>query len=176
MQTHPNILLMKILSLRDMKSFTMCVSLYEKELYLGGRNALQLAAECSESVELLKNLVQIDMTMVERSPDIFDVRIIPSALGFLCGCFFFCSFKEMFNILIAADSSFAVGHDSLTSCFRFYRQSDFRHHQTVLIIMELLLEANLELLTAFTSKSDEGNIFHRVSEYLEGDLAVNVLS
>jgi hypothetical protein len=53
MQTQPNMSLMRYLSMRDMKSFT--ISVYEGESYLGGRNALQLAAEYSGSVELVND-------------------------------------------------------------------------------------------------------------------------
>jgi hypothetical protein len=44
--------LMRYLSMRGSKAFSMSVSC--SELYEGGRNTLQLAAQYSESVELIR--------------------------------------------------------------------------------------------------------------------------
>jgi hypothetical protein len=61
MQTHPNISLIRYLSLRDIKSFTMPAINKTGDT----KTCLQLAAKFSVSVELLKTLLQIDHSMIK---------------------------------------------------------------------------------------------------------------
>jgi hypothetical protein len=81
MQTHPNMSLVKYLSIRDLKSFIMRV---QEPYNSSNRDALQLASEYSESVESLKILLRIDQSMVRRNSG-GDTFTSVTALGFLCG-------------------------------------------------------------------------------------------
>jgi hypothetical protein len=81
--------LAKYLSARDMKAFSMSVRC--GKFYKGGRNALQLTAEHSESVELLKNLLQIDQSMAKE----VDRNIPRSVLHFAWIFLYTCSINFM---------------------------------------------------------------------------------
>jgi hypothetical protein len=165
--------LIRYLSMRDTKSFTMLVIPVDQK-HLGGLNSLQLAAEYSESLELLKNLMQIDQSMVQRNDE--NNNIIPiTALGFLCGRSQFRTFNEMYKCLIAAESSVKVVLDSFKSCFRFYGRSNCTDSKVVLALIELLLEANSSLLNVLNIQNGEGNIFHWVCLHLKGELNTTVI-
>jgi hypothetical protein len=169
MQTHPNMSLVKYLSIRDLKSFIMRV---HEPYNPKGRNALELAADYSESVGLLTVLLQIDQSIIRRNRG-DDTFTSVTALGFLCGRSQFCSFDEMLECLIALDSSVEVVRDGLTSCLRFYGRSNC-DHQVVLALIESLFKANSSFLTAIHGYG--GNIFHRACSHLEGKLGVVVIS
>jgi hypothetical protein len=72
---------MRYLFMRDSKAFTMKVR--SGESYVGGRNALQLAAEHSESVVLLQNFIQMDQSMAKEFGE-FCLENPVTAFGFLC--------------------------------------------------------------------------------------------
>jgi hypothetical protein len=59
MRKHPNISLIKYLSMRDLQAFSMIIKDF-------GSNALQLAAQYSENTEVLRILLQIDHSMTRR--------------------------------------------------------------------------------------------------------------
>jgi hypothetical protein len=172
MQTHPNMSLMKHLSMCDMKAFRMSVVYTEDyEEYKGGRNSLQLAAEHSESVELLKDILQIDSLMAKKlDRHDYETNIY---LGLLCERSHFASFHEMLGILLAANSSAEVVTDGLASYFRFL-ESTCLDMKVALAFIGSLLEANLGLMNDVTDDGD--NILHLVCRYLEGELGVAVLS
>jgi hypothetical protein len=62
MQTYPNIALIRYLSLRDIKAFMMPTITFRGVR----KNCLQLASKYSVSVELLKTLLQVDRSMINR--------------------------------------------------------------------------------------------------------------
>jgi hypothetical protein len=142
MQIKPNLFLVRFLSLRDSKTFTMRVC--GGRAYLGGMNSLQLAAEHSESVDLIMNLMQIDHMMlkegVQNHSNTLEGSV--SAFGFLCRRSHFISFNEMYECLLAADNSIGVVDDGLVSCFRLYGRSNGAGSQVVFTQVESLLKAN----------------------------------
>jgi hypothetical protein len=176
MQTHPNMSLVRNLSMRDMKAFTMLVCC--GEYYTDGLNTLQLAAQYSESVELLKNLLQIDQSMAKVVDHDCDGSINKrsfTSLGFLCGRPHSIIFKKMIECLLEANSSIEVMRDSLVSYFRFYDgRSKHPDIKVMLIFIESLLDANSAFATYIDSSGN--NILHWVCHYLEGELGVAVLS
>jgi hypothetical protein len=178
MQKHPNIQLMRYLSLRDMKSFTMSFREEDGDNPVG-RNPLQLAAECSESVELLKSLMQIDHSMARcpRNQIGYTSGYTKpvTALGFLCERSQFSSFHDMFQCLIAADSSYEVVRDALICCFKFYGRSNCTDIKVVLALIESLLQANTTIMNHEVGYENY-KIFHWACEHLEGELGVSVLS
>jgi hypothetical protein len=91
-------------------------------LYKGGTNALQLAVEHSESVELLKNLLQTDSSLTKTAHQFSGLAKPKTPLGFLCGkrAFSLNLFNEMFDCLLSANSSVKVVGDALASCFCYY--------------------------------------------------------
>jgi hypothetical protein len=149
--------------MRDMKAFTMSFRI-EEDYIQAGKNPLQLAAECSENVELLKNLLQIDHSMTQCRNGTNFTRPV-TALGFLCGRSQFSSFHDMFHCLIAADSSYEVVRDALIFCFRFYGRSNCADIKVVLALIESLLQANT---TIMNYEVGNYNIFHWACRHLEG--------
>jgi hypothetical protein len=173
MQIQPNMSIVRDLSMRDMKAFTMNICCTRS--YMDGFNALRLAAQYSESVELLKNLLQIDQSMTKGFfDDFYETRSFTS-LGFLCERSLFDSFNEMLKCLLSANSSIEVMGDSLVSYFRSLSdKSDCPDIKKVLTLMKSLLEAN-STIADYTDIN--GNcILHWASQHLKGELSIAVLS
>jgi hypothetical protein len=174
MQSKPNMSLVQFLSMRDNKALTMSVSF--GGIYIGGSNSLQLAAEHSESVELISDLMQIDQSMVKKivAESVTVIKRSVTALGFLCGRSHFTSFTGMYECLINADRSIEVVTDGLLSLFRFYGRSSCVDGQVQMVVaqVESLLKAN----SSFKSCRDNTIIFHGACVYLECELGVAILS
>lgn len=82
-QRNPNLSVIRYLSMRDLKAFTICgheERFFSNNLYT---NALHVAAKHSESVELLKILKQIDQSMTKMTSSSISVYTNTSALGIL---------------------------------------------------------------------------------------------
>jgi hypothetical protein len=158
----------------DVKACTMSVC--QDNSYKAGKNTLQLAAEYSKSVELLKNLPQIDQSMAEDDDDITDDQLWNSSVCFLCKRFHFPSFNEMLECLLAANSSIVVVGDGFLSCAKEYGRSNRPDGKFVLTLMESLIEANLKFINDSDVYGDNTNILHYLAEYLEGESGVAIVS
>jgi hypothetical protein len=163
MQTEPNMSRMRYLSISDSKAFTMSVSCCVS--YNGSRNALQLAAQYSESVELIRGLTQVDRFMAKNSKEFNLIKPV-TALGFLCGRSHFTSFNEMFECLIATDSSIEVLNDGLLSSFRLYGRSSCADGQVQEVLAQV--ESLLKATSSFKSCNDCTTTVHGACWYLDG--------
>jgi ankyrin repeat protein len=169
MQRNPNLSLIRYLSMRDLKAFTICS--HEESWYSSDiryTNALQLATKHSENVELLKILIQIDQSMTKMSSSSTFGRI--SALGILCkrSSSQFSTFNSMLECLIIANSSADVVTDGLQSCFKSFKSSSIKDINALLAIMQLFLEGN----------GIEGygtSTFQVACTYLKGEMCIEVL-
>jgi ankyrin repeat protein len=143
-----------------------------------GRCTLHLAAEYSESVELLQAMLQIDVTMTKCSLD-SDHEMERTPLGLLCGRFEFPTFHEMVACLIGANSSVAVVYDGVMQCFESFSDTvsldqliylSSRCERTM-DLLRFLLNANSDV-----TNYEDSHIFNTASIYLEGEIGVAVLS
>jgi hypothetical protein len=162
MQRYPNILLVRYLSLRDLKAFSICRN--EFSCIHGITNNLELAAKYSENVELLKILLQIDQLMSRK------YGFHQSSLGCLCerSASRFSTFDSMFECLIAANSSVDVVIDGLLSCFKAYGSSDTIDIKELLAITESLLELN-------GTEGYNSSTFRSACMHLKGESCISVL-
>jgi hypothetical protein len=108
MQKQPNMSMVKYFCLRDPKAFLLCDQ--------SGRCTLHLAAQYSDSVELLQMILQIDQTMT-KSLCKDDVM---TPLGPLCRRLELTTFNEMFTCLIQVDSSDEIVYDGVIGCLESY--------------------------------------------------------
>jgi ankyrin repeat protein len=174
MQIEPNMSLMRYLSTHNNKAYTIRVCCGES--YKGSRNALQLAAQFSESVDLIRDLMQIDQSMTNKVESYSNQRSV-TALGFLCGRSHSTSFNEIYELLIAANSSVEVVIDDLWFLLRFHGKSSCSDGQiqVVLAQVESLLKAN----SSFKSCKDDVRLL-KIMDWacssVEGKLGVAILS
>jgi hypothetical protein len=168
MQKKPNMAMVKYFCIRDPKVFQLCDQ--------SDKCALHLAAQYSESVELLQTLLQIDETMTKREAEDED-GFSPTPIGLLCRRREFPTFHKMVACLIAADSTAAViVHGIIQSIESYDRNSKFEDHniypgsrgERTMILLRMLLDANVDV-----TKDD---ISHCASNVLRGELGVAVLS
>jgi hypothetical protein len=171
MQKEPNMSLMRYLSMRDSKAFTMSVSCHE--FYNGCMNSLQLAAQYCESVELIRDLMQIDQSMAKTVGELDLMRSV-TALGFLCGRSHFPSFNVIYKCLIAADSSIEVVSDAVVSLFRLYGKSIFADDKVQVVLTQV--RSLLKLNSGFKNGNDDTTIVFGACRHLEGNLGVAILS
>jgi acetolactate synthase regulatory subunit len=172
MQRHPNMSLVKYLSMRDLRAFSICAideSSYS-DVSMNVRNAIQLAAASSESIELLRILLQIDQSMMKKPESLISSKS-KSALGYLCerSASQFSTFNGMLECLMTADSSSEVLNEGILSSFESNRESDSTDIKALLALIESLLEAD----------NDTGNrstIFRSACSLLDGELCIAVLS
>jgi hypothetical protein len=177
-QTNLNLTLISYLSMRDTKTLTMSAHrqiFFRTETYDGSLNTLQVAAEYSDSVEHMRCLLQIDQSMANAEVHRFLHHTeTSSTLYFLCGRSYFFSFDEMLKCLLMANSSAEVAFDGLKSCFRSHGRSECVNTDTVLTLVESLLEANSTIMN-YVNRLGE-NIIHLACQYLEGTVAIAILS
>jgi hypothetical protein len=167
MQKEPNMAMVKYFCIRDPKVFQLCDQ--------SDKCALHLAAQYSESVELLQTLLQIDETMTNMEAEDED-GFSPTPIGLLCRRRDFLTFHKMVACLIAADSTSAVIVHGIIHSIESYKNSKFEDHninpgsrgERTMILLGMLLDANVDV-----TKDD---IFHCASTVLRGELGVAVLS
>jgi hypothetical protein len=112
--------------MRDLKAFSICVvnETSAPHLLFSVYNALQLAAVSSESIELLRILLQIDQSMIKKTASISDGSQNSSASPLSCLCkrstSQFSTFNGMLECLMAADSSSEVLNEGILSSFHSY--------------------------------------------------------
>jgi ankyrin repeat protein len=167
MQKQPIMKMVRYFCLRDPKAFLLCDQ--------SGRCALHLAAQYSESVELLQTILQIDQAMTKRQDN--EIGITP--LGLLCRRLEFPTFREMVACLLEVDSSEEVVYDAIYECRGTYVESESKDPQIfpgsrgerMVTLLSILLEANLDAL-----KHRDSWVFHHACEHLRGELGVVVLS
>lgn len=165
MRRHPNISLVKYLSIRNLKAFSMCIH----EEINGDRetlNTLQLVAENSESVELLRIILEIDQSMSKKTASGF----VQHALGPLCrrSASQFSTFYGMLECLLTANSDSEIVSDALACCFMSYAELNSIDINALIKVTELLLEV---IGNAYDTRS-----FRAACYYLKGELCIAVLS
>jgi ankyrin repeat protein len=170
MQRYPSISLVRYLSMRDLKAFSICVigETSAPHLAFFVKNALQLAAVSSESIELLRILLQIDQSMIKKPESHISSK---SALGYLCerSASQFSTFNGMLECLMTADNSSEVLNEGILSSFHSYGKSDSTDIKALLALIESLLEAD--------NDTSYGNtIFRSACSLLDGELCIAVLS
>jgi ankyrin repeat protein len=143
----------------------------------GGRFALHLVAQYSESLELLEDILRIDHKMTKMVFIDNDSEEEKTALGLLCRRSHFPTFDAMILCLIEADSSVEVIFDGIVSHIESYNKclsqeiSPGSRGAMSLLLFETLLHAN-----SAVTKYDDSWIFHLACIHLRGELGVSVLS
>jgi ankyrin repeat protein len=164
-QKQPKISLLMDICLRDPEAFVLCDQ--------SGRCTLHLAAQYSESLELLQFILQIDRNMTKARDTIDEV----TPLGLLCRRSQFPTFHKMVACLIAIDGSVEVISNGIIECFRSYSecvQQDITicsEGENSLFLLENLLKAN----PAVTNYNNS-DILHEACWNLRGELGVSVLT
>jgi hypothetical protein len=165
MQKEPNMSMVKYFCLRDPKAFLLC----DQSM----RCTLHLAAEYSESVELLQTMLQIDHSMTKSG--FYDTR----PLGFLCRRLGFPTFHRMIVCLLEVDSSVEVIYNGIIECITSYDEREYKDHfinpgspaERIVILLRILVNSNLDVM-----KMNNWSIFHLACSDLRGELGVAVLS
>jgi hypothetical protein len=171
MQKEPNMSMVKYICALDRDAFLLCDQ--------SERNTLHLVAHYSESVKLLKTLLQIDEAMPTKdfcTGYYYDDCDSTKPLGLLCRRHEFPTFHEMVACLIAANSTAEVILDGILGCLESYRDSESKDHhiypgsrgEKTVILLEILL--NLNVVEYFDT------IFRSACTYLKGELGIAVLS
>lgn len=175
MQRYPSLSLVKYLSMRDLRAFTIC-AIKESNYSVAQRdvcNAIQLAAASSESVELLRILLQVDQSMIKKPTSIRNgsLDISASPLSRLCkrSASQFSTFNGMLECLMAADNSSEILNEGILSSFESYGKSDSTDIKALLALIETLLEAD-------KNAGDRSKIFPSACSLLNGELCIAVLS
>jgi hypothetical protein len=141
------------------------------------RCALHLVAECSESLELLEDILQIDHKMTKLGLETEDTGEDITPFGLLCRRPHFPTFDAMVSTLIEVDSSVEVISDGminyLMSYENFFNQdtSPGSRGAKSLILLGTLLDANPAV-----AEYDDSNIFHEACMLLRGELGIFILS
>jgi ankyrin repeat protein len=170
MQKEPNMSMVRHFCIRDPNSFLLCDQ--------SGRCTLHLAAQYSESVDLLQTLLQINEKMTNSDfEDIYNFGIKP--LGLLCRRSEFPTFHDMLACLIAVDSTVEVICDGVDQCFKSYEGSELEDHnispgsrgERTMNLLQFLLDANIDVLEYY-----DAWIFSTAASYLRGEVGVAVLS
>lgn len=171
-QKEPNMSMVKHICALDRDAFLSC--------HQSKRNTLHLAAHYSESVEILKTLLQIDETIAMKDfcyEDYYDDFCNSTKpLGLLCRRREFPTFHEMVACLIEAKSTAKVIEDGILGCLESYRDSEYKDYhiypgsrgEKTVILLEILL--NLNVVEHFDA------IFRSACANLKGELGVAVLS
>lgn len=170
MQKKPDMAIVRYFCLRDLKAFLLCDQ--------RGRCTLHLAAQYSESVELLQVILQVDQTMTKNHYPYSSDKIRP--LGSLCRRLEFPTFQEMFSCLVAVDNSAELVCDAVIQCLNSYRNSrseDYIMHpgsrgEATVICLEILLNMTADSFVNY----DSYKIFKAACSNLRGELGVAVLS
>jgi ankyrin repeat protein len=163
-QKQPKMSLLMNICLRDPEAFVLCDQ--------SGRCALHLAAQYSESLEMLQFILQIDRNMTKARDTIDEV----TPLGLLCRRCQFPTFHKMVACLIEIDSSVEVISNGILECFRSYSEwleqdiTTGSEGENSLFLLGNLLNVN----PAVTNYDDSG-IFHEACYSLRGELGVSVL-
>jgi hypothetical protein len=156
--------------MRDLKAFSMCAirQLSTSAPSTDVFNTLQLSAAGSESIELLRILLQIDQSMTKK---IVSHASSKSSLGYLCerSASQFSTFNGMLECLIAADSASEIVNEGLLSCFKSYGTSESTDIKALLKLVQSLLEVNGNV--GYDTK-----IFQSACLFLDGELSIAVLS
>jgi hypothetical protein len=147
MQKEPNISMVRYFCIRDPKSFLLRDQ--------SGRCTLHLAAQYSESVDLLQTLLQINEKMADFEFEDYDndnFGIKP--LGLLCRRSEFLTFHDMLGCLIAIDSSDEMICEGINQCFKSYEGSELGDHnispgsrgERTMNLLQILLNANIDAI------------------------------
>lgn len=171
MQKEPNISMVRYFCIRDPKSFFLRDN--------KGRCTLHLAAQYSESVDLLQTLLQINEKMTEFFSGDNGYYGNSSPLGLLCRRSEFLTFHDMLLCLIDVDNTVEVIHDGVDQCFKSYKESELGDHnispgsrgERTVNLLQILLNANIEVI-----KYSDAWIFFTAASHLRGELGVAVLS
>jgi ankyrin repeat protein len=172
MRKQPKMSLVRYFCLRDPRAFALRDQ--------SGRCALHLAAQYSESLELLQEILQIDSKMTKAMFSMQDIfhRQNTTPLGLICRRLEFPSFDKMVLCLIEADSSVEVIHDGIICSYDKYDNSLHQdispgsRGEKILTLIQNLLNANPTVMKYNGTR----NIFHEACSKLKGQLGIAVLS
>jgi hypothetical protein len=169
LKKEPNMLMVRYFCLRDPKAFLLCDR--------SGRSALHLAAQYSESVELLQTLLQMDETMAKSSFQ-NEEEHETKPLGLLCRRIEFPTFHQMIACLIEVDSSVPIIYDGIMGSLESYSNVEPEYQRLypgsrglrTVILLKSLFKANPDASNYLNSL-----VFHTACLCLTGELGVYYL-
>jgi hypothetical protein len=190
MRVNPSLSLIKFLVEHNPMAFnSSCSSEHELDVEDGGFSMypLHLAAENSQSIELLQILLQLDQSVTKKKAASYCDHIPHTPLGFLCFNKESPTTMDMILCLIKVDSSVEVIEDAIISCLSIniedaiisclsidlklgsIQAGSIGHYKLTLI--ELLLKANPE-----AAQCRNELIMREICIHTNGDLFTSLMS
>jgi hypothetical protein len=165
MQKKPSMSLLSFFLKIHPKAFTIPTSDDAKFYQVFPSYPLHIAAEHSESVEVLQKLLQVDTGITSTIATNFTHGSgVSYPLGLLCRRDEFPGFWDMISCLLEVDSSAKVIENAISGVITA------KGHNTLKLI-EMLLKANPE-----AANCSHEPLLHEICEHIKGDLCLQVLS